>query len=97
MGASLPHSISNVNDIFFHQFFVVLILTDVLLLLFSFFHTTKFHKFIRNSGFIISTILLRLSFSADGLLNNLLIVVAVLFGVLILWIHNRYETFDKNT
>ncbi len=91
MGAHLPQSIANVNNIFFDQFFVVLILTDVLLLLFSFFHTTQFNTFIRNSGFIISTILIRLSFSAEGLLNNVLIIVAVLFGVLILLINMQYE------
>lgn len=90
-GNQPPEGISNVNNIFFDQFFVLLILTDVLLLLFSFFHTTQFNTFIRNSGFIISTILLRLSFSADGLLNNALIVVAVLFGMLILLINIQYE------
>lgn len=94
MGANLPESISNVNNIFFDQFFVILILTDVLLLLFSFFHTTKFNTFIRNSGFIISTILIRLSFNAEGLLNNILIVVAVLFGVLILLINMQYEKLE---
>jgi len=91
MGSNLPESITNVNNIFFDQFFVLLILIDVLLLLFSFFHTTQFNTFIRNSGFIISTILIRLSFSAEGLLNNALILVAVLFGVLILLINMQYE------
>lgn len=91
MGSAPPESITNVNNIFFDQFFLVLILTDVLLLLFSFFHTTKFNTFIRNSGFVISTILIRLSFSAEGLLNNILIVVAVLFGLLILLINMQYE------
>ncbi len=84
-------SIKDVNKIFFDEFFTVLILTDVLLLLISFLHTDKFSKVIRNSGFIISTILIKLSFGAEGLLNTVLIVVAVLFGVVILGIHNRYE------
>lgn len=88
-------SIRDVNDIFFNEFFTILILTDVLLLLFSLFHTGEFHKVIRNSGFIISTILIRLSFNAEGLLNNALIVVAVLFGILVLYIHNLYERLDK--
>jgi hypothetical protein len=63
----------------------------VILLLFSFFHTDEFHKVIRNSGFVISTILLRISFSVTGLLNTALIVAAILFGLLILLIHNRFE------
>ena len=82
---------TDINDIFFDQFFVLLILTDVLLLLFSFFHTSKFNLVIRNSGFIISTILIRLSFGVDGYLNNILITTAVLFGVLILFINQKYE------
>ena len=84
-------SMKDVNKVFFDDFFTILILTDVLLLLFSFLHTDKFNKVIRNSGFIISTILLKLSFGTEGLLNTGLIVVAVLFGVILLGIHNQYE------
>jgi hypothetical protein len=81
----------NVNNIFFVDFFTVLIIVDVILLLLSFFHTDEFHKVIRNSGFIISTILIRLSFSVDGLINTILIITAIVFGLLILTIHNKYE------
>lgn len=84
-------SFENINNIFFEQFFTVLIIADVLLLLFSFFYTDEFHKVMRNSAFIISTILLRLSFSVEGLLNNLLILTAVLFGLLMLVLHNQFE------
>jgi hypothetical protein len=84
-------SIQDVNKIFFDTCFTILILTDVLLLLISFLHTDKFNRVIRNSGFIISTILIKLSFGIDGLLNIILIVVAVLFGVIILAIHNQFD------
>ncbi len=84
-------SIQDVNKIFFDNCFTILILTDVLLLLISFLHTDKFNRVIRNSGFIISTILIKLSFGIDGLLNIILIVVAVLFGVIILAIHNQFD------
>jgi hypothetical protein len=83
--------LSNINNLFFDEFFTVLILVDVLLLLFSFTHTDKFNKVIRNSGFVISTILVKLSFGAEGLLNSVLIISAVGFGVLILWIHMMFE------
>lgn len=82
----------NINNVFFEQFFTILIVVDVVLLLFSFFHTDEFHKIIRNSGFIISTILIRLSFSVEGLLNTLLIVAAIVFGLLLLIIYNKYES-----
>jgi len=84
-------ALTNMNNIFFDEFFALLILTDVLLLLLSFFNTSRFNVVLRNSGFIISTILIRLSFSAEGYLNNILIITAVTFGVLILWINRKYE------
>ena len=87
-------SIGDINQIFFNEFFTILILADVLLLLFSFFHTDQFNAVIRNSGFIISTILIRLSFSTTGFINDLLVVVAVTFGVLILWLNNKYYALE---
>lgn len=81
----------NINNIFFDEFFTILIIVDVLLLLASFFYSDEFHKIIRNSGFVISTILIKISFSVDGIINNVLIIGAVLFGYLILVIHDLYE------
>lgn len=88
-------NIKDINKIFFDEFFTVLILVEVLLLLVSFFLSDKFSKVIRNSGFIISTILIKLSFTTEGILNTFLIVVAVLFGVLILMLHNKYEVMES--
>lgn len=81
----------NINNIFFDEFFTVLIIVDVLLLLSSFFYSDTFHKIIRNSGFVISTILIKISFSTEGIVNNILIISAVLFGFLILLIYNKFE------
>jgi hypothetical protein len=84
-------SFKNINNVFFEQFFNILIIADVVLLLFSFFHTDEFHKVIRNSGFILSTILIRISFSVSGITNTILIVSAILFGLIVLFIHNKFE------
>jgi len=81
----------NINNIFFEDFFMLLIIIDVILLLFSLFYFDSFHIIIRNSGFVISTILIKLSFSVEGLMNNALIVAAVVFSYLILLIHNSYK------
>lgn len=90
----IVNTIKDINKIFFADFFTILILIEVLLLLFSFFLSDKFNKVIRNSGFIISTILIKLSFGTEGILNTILIVTAVLFGVIILAIHNKYDTLE---
>jgi len=80
-----------INNLFFDEFFTVLILVDVVILLVSFFYTDKFHKIIRNSGFVVSTILIRMSFGVSGLVSTILIIAAVLFGLTIILIHNKYE------
>ena len=92
--SEVVESIRDINKIFFDEFFTVLILTDVLLLLISFFHTDLFSKVIRNSGFIISTVLIKLSFGIEGLLNTVMTVVAVLIGVILFKIHNLYEKLE---
>lgn len=81
--------VTNVNWIFYHEFFILLILIDVLILTVSFKHIKDYNQLIRNTGFILSTVLIRLSFSAEGLINIIIIVFGVLFGLVIQAIYNR--------
>ena len=83
--------LKSLNSIFFDELFQTLILVDVFLLLFSFFNSDRFHNIMRNSGFIISTILIRLSFMTEGLNNIALIIISVLFGLFIQLIFNACE------
>ena len=80
----------NLNG-FFIDFFTILILVDVFILLISFQFTERYSQLIRNTGFIISTILLRLSFSAQGLYSILLLLLGVVFGLVILKIYKLAE------
>ena len=84
-------SILNLDSLFFNQFFTLLILADVVILLISFRYTEEYSKLIRNTGFIIATILIRLSFSAEGYLTMVLILTGVSFAYLILQIFNAME------
>lgn len=93
---ALVYNFEDINKVFFEDFFTVLILVDVLILLFSFLHSDKFSTVIRNSGFIISTIMIKLSFNTEGILNDILLVFSVVFGILILFIHNKYDKLKKN-
>jgi len=70
LGSTNLPSFETINNLFFDEFFTVLILVDVVLLLISFFYTDKFHKIIRNSGFVVSTILIRMSFGVSGLIST---------------------------
>ena len=86
---------SNIDYLFFESFFTILILVDVFILLVSFQYTERYSQLIRNTGFIISTILLRLSFSAVGLTSLLLLVSGIVFGLIILLIYNNMERQKK--
>ena len=86
---------SNIDFLFFVDFFTILILVDVFILLISFQYTERYSQLIRNTGFIISTILLRLSFSAVGLTSLLLLVSGIVFGLIILLIYNNWEKVQK--
>ena len=81
---------ANLNG-FFIDFFTILILVDVFILLISFQFTERYSQLIRNTGFIISTILLRLSFSAEGPYSILLLILGVVFGLIILRIYKLAE------
>ena len=85
----------DINSIFFDHFFSLLIIGDVLLLLFSLFYTDDYPLIIRNSSFVISTILLKLSFSSNGLMERIFIIVGVIFGVMIYAISTLYAKSNK--
>ncbi len=82
----------NLNGIFFDHFFSLLIVSDVLILLLSLFYTDDYALIMRNSSFVISTILLKLSFSAEGLFAQFLILSGVSFGV---GMYNLSQKFQK--
>ena len=81
----------NIDYLFFVEFFGILILVDVFILLISFQYTERYSQLVRNTGFIISTILLRLSFNAVGLTSILLLISGIIFGLIILYIYNKME------
>jgi len=86
-------AIPDINALFYNEFFTILILADVFILLLSFQYTERYSQLIRNTGFVICTILIRLSFATTGLINILLIISSVLFGLMILKI---YQAMEKN-
>ena len=84
-----------VNEVFYNTFFSILIIADVFILLLSFLYTERYSQIMRNTGFIICTILIRLSFSSTGLTNLLLIISSVLFGLLILKIYSQMNKIEN--
>ena len=85
------------NGVFFDHFFSLLIIGDVIILLLSLFYTDDYSLIIRNSSFVISTILLKLSFSAVGIMEQILIVVGVSFGVIMYAVSNQFEKLKNSS
>jgi len=79
----------DINKVFYNEFFTLMILFDVLILMISLQYTDNYSQLIRNAGFVISTVLIRLSFTAEGFFNPVLITIGVLFGTLMLALYNK--------
>lgn len=95
LNSGIVTSIRDFNKIFYNEFFVALIIVDVLILIASFRYTDRYSLLIRNTGFVVTTVLIRISFSTDGLANVLLLISGVAFGVIILYIYSLYDKIDK--
>ncbi len=95
LNLGLISTVRDFNNIFYNEFFTALIIVDVLILVASFRYTDRYSLIIRNTGFVITTVLIRLSFSVYGLANVLLLVSGVAFGVLVLYIYSLYDGIDK--
>ena len=90
-------SFYDINEVFYNEFFSLLIIADVLILLLSFEHySERYSQIMRNTGFIICTVLIRSSFSASGLSSLLLIISSILFGLLILKIYSAMNKIEIN-
>tara|TARA_B100000575_G_scaffold284701_1_gene279090 strand:+ start:14504 stop:15379 length:876 start_codon:yes stop_codon:yes gene_type:complete len=94
LNTNFASSFYYVNEVFYNTFFSILIIADVFILLLSFMYTERYSQIMRNTGFIICTILIRLSFSSSGLTNLLLIISSVLFGLLILKIYSLMNEIE---
>ncbi|MBL6876791.1 MAG: hypothetical protein ISR03_01080 [Flavobacteriales bacterium] len=94
MSSDFASSFYYVNEVFYNTFFSILIIADVFILLLSFLYTERYSQIMRNTGFIICTILIRLSFSSSGLTSLLLIISSVLFGLLILKIYSLMNKIE---
>ena len=70
--------------IFFLDFFTFLILADILILLISYWFYTDFRNLARNTGFVLSTVIIRVAISSEGVSSMILFTLSGLLGVAIL-------------
>jgi hypothetical protein len=72
------------REIFFLDFFTFLILADILILLISYWFYTDFGNLARNTGFVLSTVVIRVAISSPGVSAMLLFVLSGIVGVAII-------------
>ncbi len=72
------------RTIFFLDFFTFLILADILILLISYWFYTDFRNLARNTGFVLSTVIIRVAISAAGVSSMILFTLSGILGIAIL-------------
>ena len=70
--------------IFFLDFFTFLILADILILLISYWFYTDFGNLARNTGFVLTTVIIRVAISTKGISAMVLFTLSGLIGIAIL-------------
>ena len=78
------------RGIFFLDFYTFLILADILILLISYWFYTDFGNLARNTGFVLSTVIIRVAISSEGVSAMVLFTLSGLLGIAIL------RMFDPN-
>ncbi len=88
-------NVTNVNKVFYQDFFTVMVLFDVLILIVSFSYSKGYPQVFRNAGFVIATVLIRIAFHAPTFYNIFFLLGAILFGTLVLALYTWFVWFDS--
>jgi len=81
----------------FHDFYTVLIFTDILIVLIAQRYMPEFHAIFRNSGFALSTLFIRMALTAETTLSVIVGVGAMVFAVCLTYASNRFYTITART
>lgn len=84
-----PHKLDDPSHIFYREFFTLLTFADVILLLSSAKNLKNTILIIRNSGYVLATFLLRISFSLEGWERIAILIIGASMAVFMLWISRR--------
>lgn len=79
------------RTVFFSDFFTWLVMSDILILLISYKHTTDFNHLARNTGFVLSTVVIRVGIGAPGYAGAALFILASVLAVGVLWLNISFD------
>jgi hypothetical protein len=74
----------------FHDFYTLLIFSDILIVLIAQRYMPEFHAIFRNSGFALSTVFIRMALTADTMISVLMGVGAMVFALGLTFASNRF-------
>ena len=74
---------------FFHNFYTLLIITDILIVLISQCFLPSFFSIFRNSGYALSTMFIRLALVAPAYYNVLMGLAAITFAIMLTQVSNK--------
>ncbi len=81
-------------ETFFESFFTFLIFTDILLVFLSLRYSSSYYILFRNSGFALTTVMIRISITAPEYYRVVIGILAVIFALVLSW---GYIHFQKLT
>jgi len=85
----------DVDLFFFPRFFEFMIFTDVFLLIVSLAYYDRYEHVFRNAGFVISTVLLRVSLSTPKPYDVVLALIAMLYGLAVLAVFACFAAIER--
>jgi hypothetical protein len=86
----------NLNSFFYTDVFAVMIFTDVLIVILSLVVSDRYELVFRNAAFVISTILIRFSLTAQWPYGALLALMGMVVGIFTLFIYNYHRRIARN-
>ncbi len=81
---------------FFETVYTALIYADITLVLLAQRYMPTFNAVFRNSGFVVSTLMMRLSLSAAAPLDTLLAVFSACYVILLVWVFHYFRPVNKH-
>ncbi len=84
------------RTVFFSDFFTWLIVSDIIILLVSYKHITDFPQLARNTGFILSTVVIRVGIGIPGYTGAVLFILSAALATCVLRLSLHDQTFDDS-
>ncbi len=81
---------------YFDTLFTFLIFNDVLLVFLALRYSSNFYIIFRNSGFALTTVLIRIAFTAPPYHRSIIGIITVLFALTLSWGYNKFRVNIKH-